>query len=674
MNKLISKFLILAALFAMPSLAQAHGGTYIPPGDVVPPGGTGSQPPSPTPASPPSEPTGPITPPNGNPPTTGGPPTGPITPPNQPQGAEPVKTAASIPPDLGQWTFWWELNKDHYLNLKAKVRSKSTITDSGVLIGLGSGARHSVTSGPTAQDIQTRIVPALLQLLETEDNRDILTGAMVALGRIGVDPEGVITALEKKFSASSQEVRETAALSLGILRRPEAIPTLEAIAWDEPAGRALVNDTRVDLRTRVFALYGLGLIGQASTDPEVKDYLGGRALQMLMEDESALKDLRVAAALSLGRIQPPQPELYLPALQDMLAKESQDSLVLAHLPKTMAHLLQRVPADDLLFAETTKSFLAQLDGRRPARWLSRSLVQALGVMAKDHPEAGTEWTRLTHEGLSKAMRDSRDHQTRAFSAISLAYLGASSEEVREDVIQTLIRGMDKMSTPLRPWCALALGVLSFELKEKQVDQYAPLVTSALRERFDKVKSPERRGAYAIALGLCEDYQALESLKLAIADSRENTFRGYCAVAVGLIATPDESAILVELSEDAKRDMDLMRQANIGLGLLGDSTAVKALVQRLRPENGKPLRLSTLASIANALGFIGDRSAVGPLLEAIHDERLTPLGRAFAVVALGMVADQSTMPWRSHYSVDLNYLAGVSTLLDPSSGTGLLDIL
>lgn len=674
MNKLISKLLILAALFAMPSLAQAHGGTYIPPGDVVPPGGTGSQPTPPTPTSPPSEPPGPVTPPNGNPPPTGNPPTQPITPPNQPRGAKPVKTAASIPPDLGQWTFWWEFNKDHYLNLKAKVRSKATTTEAGVLIGLGSGARPLVTSGPSAQDVQTRIVPALLQLLETEDNRDILTGAMVALGRIGVNPQAVITALEQKFSASNQEVRETAALALGILRRPEAIPTLEAIAWDEPAGRALVNDSRVDLRTRVFALYGLGLIGQASTDLEVKSYLGERALQMLMEDQSALKDLRVAAALSLGRIQPPQPELYLPRLQAILDKESQDSLVLAHLPKTMAHLLQRVPADDPLFSETTNRFLAHLDGRRPARWLSRSLVQALGVMAKDHPEASKEWVRNTYDGLTKAMRDSRDHQTRAFAAISLAYLGASSEEVREDVIGTLISGMDKMSTPLRPWCGLALGVLSFELKGKQVDQYAPLVTSALRERFDKVKSPERRGAYAIALGLCEDYQALESLQGAIADSRENTFRGYCAVAVGLIASPDESAILVELSEDAKRDMDLMRQANIGLGLLGDRTAVKALVQRLRPENGRPPRLSTLASIANALGFIGDRSAVTPLLEAIHDKRLTPLGRAFAVVALGMVADQSTMPWRSHYSVDLNYLAGVSTLLDPSSGTGLLDIL
>lgn len=164
MNKLISQLLIFTALFAMPSLAQAHGGTYIPPGDVVPPGGTGSQPQPPTPTSPPSEPPGPVTPPSGNPQPTGNPPGQPVTPPNQPQGADPSTTSAAIPPDLGQWTFWWEFNKDHYLNLKAKVRSKATTTEAGVLIGLGSGARPSVTSGPTAQDIQTRIVPALLQL------------------------------------------------------------------------------------------------------------------------------------------------------------------------------------------------------------------------------------------------------------------------------------------------------------------------------------------------------------------------------------------------------------------------------------------------------------------------------------------------------------------------------
>ncbi len=674
MNKLISKLLILAALFAMPSLAQAHGGTYIPPGDVVPPGGTGSQPTPPTPPSPPSGQPGPVTPPNGNPPPTGNPQIPPTTPPNQPQGADPSVTHTSIPPDLGQWTFWWEFNKDRYLNLKAKVRSQAVITDSGALIGLGSGARRAFTMGPSAQDINVLIVPALLQLLSTEDDRDIVSGAMVALGRIGVQQKAVIAALIPKLSASNQEIRETAALALGILRHPEAIPTLEALAWDEPAGRKLVDDTRVDIRTRVFALYGLGLIGNASTDPIVKGYLGERALQMLMEDQSALKDLRVAAAISLGRIQPPSPEIYIPRLQTMLAKESQDALVLAHLPKTIAHLLQGVSAQNPLFVKTTNTFLSQLQGRRPARWHSRSIVQALGVMAKDHPEADEAWARQTFDGLSGALHQSRDHQTRAFAAISLAYLGSSADSVQADVIQHLIQGMGKMSTPLRPWCALSLGVLRFELKEKQDDVFATIITSTLREQFSKVKSPERRGAYAIALGLCEDYQALDPLKEALADSRENTFRGYCAVAIGLIADTDDSGVLIDLVDDAKRDMDLMRQANIGLGLLGDGSAVKALVKRLRPDNGRPPRLSTLASIANALGFIGDRSAVAPLIEAISDQRLTPLGRAFAVVALGMVADQSTMPWRSHYSADLNYLAGVSTLLDPSSGTGLLDIL
>lgn len=674
MNRFFSNLIIIATFFAIPNLAMAHGGTYIPPGDVVPPGGTGAQPP--TPISPPSgpEPTGPVTP--HGPPTgpTGSPPGRPTTPPNQPVGARngPV-TDVSIPPDLGQWTFWWEFNKDRFLNLKTKVRSKVTYTDSGLLVGLGRGARPAFSMGPSDQDVKTRIVPMLLTLLEKESDRDILTGAMVALGRIGVAPDAVVTAITPQLAASNQEVRETAALSLGILQRPEAIPTLEALAWDTPEGRKLVKDSRVDIRTRVFAQYGLGLIGQASTDPEVKNYLAQRALKMLQEDKSALKDLRVAAALSLARIAPPNPEDIIPTLEQMLAKETQDSLVLAHLPQAIAHLLQGVPAESPLFQQSTDTFLAQLGARRPHRWLSRSIVQALGIMAQDHQDAKESWARPILVTLQEISKRHRDHQTRAFALISLAFLGTNSDEVRSDVVQTLIQGMDKMSTPLRPWCALALGVLSFESGEGD-HPHTAIIHAALREQFEKIKSPESRGAYAIALGLCDDHEALPALKKAMLENRENTFRGYCAVSIGLIGDPAQKVALMELVVEAKRDIDMMRQANVGLGLLGDRSAVDNLIKQLRPEGNRQPRLATLAGVASALGFIGDRSAVSPLLDAIQDDRLTPLGRAFAVVALGMVADKATLPWRSEYSVDLNYLAGVSTLLDPNSGTGLLDIL
>ncbi|MBC8327822.1 MAG: hypothetical protein H8E31_03665, partial [Planctomycetes bacterium] len=82
----------------------------------------------------------------------------------------------------------------------------------------------------------------------------------------------------------------------------------------------------------------------------------------------------------------------------------------------------------------------------------------------------------------------------------------------------------------------------------------------------------------------------------------------------------------------------------------------------------------LSAAATAIGFIGDHRSVTPLADLLGNDRdFTPLGRAFAAVALGLVADKETLPWNSKIAEDLNYRAAVSTLRD-QAGTGILDIL
>ena len=53
--------------------------------------------------------------------------------------------------------------------------------------------------------------------------------------------------------------------------------------------------------------------------------------------------------------------------------------------------------------------------------------------------------------------------------------------------------------------------------------------------------------------------------------------------------------------------------------------------------------------------------------------LTDKARAFAGVALGIVADKEDLPWNSKISIDINYRANTTTLTG-GDGTGLLDIL
>jgi hypothetical protein len=121
-------------------------------------------------------------------------------------------------------------------------------------------------------------------------------------------------------------------------------------------------------------------------------------------------------------------------------------------------------------------------------------------------------------------------------------------------------------------------------------------------------------------------------------------------------------------EKARYQPELLKSAAIGLGLLGDKDIVPLLVDMLQQPSG----LSAQAAISSALGFIGDARSIVPLVDMLQDTEKTDLARAFAAVAIGIVADKETLPWNSKIGVDANYRASTTTLTDQKGG--ILDIL
>ena len=113
---LLASALVTGGLLAFPSVSDAHGGNYRGPGDTVPPAGGGSGGGGAGPAPGPAGPAGPS-------PTTPSAP-GPVGP-----GATPGATntqivtggGGQVGPDLTLWSFWWEFNKEPYLNLKSHI-------------------------------------------------------------------------------------------------------------------------------------------------------------------------------------------------------------------------------------------------------------------------------------------------------------------------------------------------------------------------------------------------------------------------------------------------------------------------------------------------------------------------------------------------------------------------
>ena len=82
------------------------------------------------------------------------------------------------------------------------------------------------TTRPSRKDVTDRVLPALARTLGATDNKDIVTACMVAMAKIG-ERNGAIRFRElfqPRLSSKVQEVRETAALAMGIARLADAGP------------------------------------------------------------------------------------------------------------------------------------------------------------------------------------------------------------------------------------------------------------------------------------------------------------------------------------------------------------------------------------------------------------------------------------------------------------------
>ncbi len=684
---LITSALVVSSAFLL-DVSRAHGGSYRGPGDTVPPGGGGgggggSGPSVPGPSNPGtgSGPTAPSTP--GG---TGGVPTGGS--PGRP-GSTPTGSIASGP-DLTTWEFWWGFNKEQYLNLKAHVHDSGYVTG-GDFWGDGSKARDTLR--PSEETIRTTIVPALKEVLGSERSNDIVTGALIALAKIGdvrnEDGTSEFEPLIARFLADpNQEIAETSAIALGILANDASIPLLQSLALDTAAGRKLVGATEVKYRTRAFATYGLGLIGAPTSDNATRQRIARILMDVLALPASSTRDVQVAAVSALGLVPIDVDPSEVPegAMDAASSRQSQirfltrfyknqqvNYMVRAHVPTALARLLAGAPASAR--EAVAQELLAALDTNSKERDEVRmSCVLALGQIGDCDADAIDAKIRAA---LAR-MAEQGDQQSRNF--VNIAYgqvggrpgTGADVEKGRREAREFLLGQLTKGKGHMKPWAALGLGVMEHELARTGVvaGSANATVKEQLRKSLDEAVRPELVGAYSIALGIAGDVEARGVLKEKLAGISEANARGYVAIGLGLVDARDTIGDIQKVVRDSKYKPDLLKSAAIGLGLLGDKELVPYLCETLVEAKG----LSSQAAIASALGFIGDSRSVDPLVAMLkRTQGITASARGFAAVALGIVADKEALPWNSKISTDVNYRASTSTLTG-ENGTGVLDIL
>jgi HEAT repeat protein len=713
----MKKLLLLGALFAagpfvLPSLVSAHGGTYRGPGDTVPPGGGGGGggggPASPGPAGPnapgPSGPSSPS-------------PASPGAPAGQPGGgpAKPTTGGIAAGTDLTKWQFWWGFNKDPYLNLKSKIHSGGTLTGSDdFFLGHGEKTQAKDSLRPSEAVIRGTVVPALLEALEKERSNDILTGAMIALAKIGdakdEDGESKFEAVIREFlKDGNQEVAETAAIALGILANPASVPTLVELMKDTPVGRKLVGSTEVSPRSRAFAAYGLGLIGHSTNDNALRQNIAEHLIDVLESPHFSTRDIKVGCMSALGLIPidvvaddatTPAEEgaetetvgtnrpwvlsrqTQLEYLNQYFKQENQRKnkntrkwFVRAHAPTAMARLLtEDAPVDKR--TEIIDSLLdAVNEHSKVEEEIQQSSILALGQIGDcDGGKSAEDKLDIKIREELVRILEKGSPQERRFSLIAMSQIGgrvgdgdmpaAGVEQVRKTLLKAMARGKSQ----LKPWSALSLGVMGRSLTDggSQLDNG---VSMALRSACEDEKAPDYVGAYCIALGLRND---LESKEIVLEKMKgfkgSNDTRGDAAIALGLMNDRSAIADIQDIIKNSKYKPELLKSAAIALGLLGDKELVDELILMLKDAKG----LATQAAISSALGAIGDSRSIDPLVEMLKEDQHTDTARGFSAVALGIVCDKEILPWVSKISTNINYRANTTSLT--GGGQGILDIL
>ncbi|MHC4821213.1 MAG: HEAT repeat domain-containing protein, partial [Planctomycetota bacterium] len=217
---------LLIALVTAP--AYAHGGQYKGPSDAGGPSQAGGGH-----SAPPTNPAGAAAPGPGAP-ASGGPSTGAGTGGGTQRGQSKRKSTTGggqleLAVGYEIWEFWWENNKDQYLNLKNRlVKVTSQSGSSGQLTGRGRKSDARKSRRPSSQMVATEVIPALTQLLAESDNRDIIDSAVLALGRSArsESADEVISAAVPLLGHKELSVQTSATLSLGVLGSTKALPVL----------------------------------------------------------------------------------------------------------------------------------------------------------------------------------------------------------------------------------------------------------------------------------------------------------------------------------------------------------------------------------------------------------------------------------------------------------------
>lgn len=654
----MSTFPIALALLSLSLPALSHGGVYAGPGVTVPP------------TSDPS--TGPAdTAPTASTPSPGGSGSSPVfgggsSPASTAPLPSPSNSAGSAPTfDMTHWGLWWRFNKESLLDLRMRfARGKVWSAD-------GPFGR------PAESLINDRVLPILFASMEDESYDGLISGSIVALGRIGSPQDAkMAAAFERAFFRKSGEVRETAALGLGLLGEHNGMDRLAKILAEPKRTKEELGYVTSD-HMRAYAAYSLGFLASRNGISDVKRMAALNLLDRISDAREDM-DVRVASLNAIGMVDLPWSGPFLAVspttnreglVQHLIEIYSKgiDEPLMAHLPVAIARLLHGAPTG---LRQVVTSKLLDRWSPRLDRHEAAALVLAYGECeANWESELGQDVTRL----LAKIATTGDTSFPRRLAMVSLGKLASrptatgSPDPIATAYFETFLIKMQKVGRSAdRPWIGLAASVYNAGLLKHHSLPSAELL-AMLRHLIEKGGSIDTASTAAFAVGLAEDHASGPFLAKQLAQASNSSLRGFLATAIGLVGYQEAKPLLIETIEKVRFSPVDLENTAIGLALLDQA----GTAERLRAMLGETNLTSLAGSLAYTLGRISDASAI-PQIAKMYTEKTSGLTRTYIIIALGLACEDGRLPWFVELSEGSNYAAWSPSLFD-SAGKGVLNL-
>jgi len=460
-----------------------------------------------------------------------------------------VATSGPKGPPVGEsgWSRWWFFNRSPFLR---PVEGSVAITPT---------PEGAAKLGPAGWRL--RAIEVLRVVLE-DDRTDSSSGAAVALGKARA--RAALPRLVRILGdrREKRERREAAALALGLLGGEEALQAL----------RAQFSNRRESWQCRAFAGIGLGLTGEKEALPS-----------LLATARDGHRELQAAALMGVGLLGDPIAEATLLEMAHD-RRGRLDPLVRAAAVHALARIRSReaMPALLSILKTAKRSEIRRAAVQALGRVVGRTDWSALSILVavaeKDRDAISRRYAtialgRTASTGVVKALTgilEGARMEQRGFAAIALALTARNTADssLRKSIADNLLVRLDKgrMAPDTRAAVALALGIIG---DVRATDAIKPLlrdgwagsrghaavalgligdrdVLPELRKAMVKEGSPWVQREIAIALGLFRDEPSIAALGVRVRKGKSELERANAALALGRIATPKATSIMVEL--------------------------------------------------------------------------------------------------------------------------------